>query len=103
MKFQNKMSDDEVKILFKDVHLTFEHYYKYTFEFIGYVTLSNRYKIIAHYGGNHDDIYKFDVDIHEPLRFGKFGLDSFSYVEIYVHDEKNSPTFWTKIYEYNGW
>ena len=100
MKFQNLMSDDEVKILFKDVHLTFESYYKYMFTFIGFETLTDRYKIIAQYGGNHDDIYKFDVNIHEPM---KFNLHSFSYVEIYKYDDKNPPTFYTKIYEYIGW
>jgi hypothetical protein len=103
MKFQNQMSDDDVKFLFKDVHLTFDHYYKYMFTFIGRVTLSERYKIVAQYGGNHDDIYKFDVDIHEPLSFGKFGLASFSFVEIYKYDDVNPPTFYTKVYEYIGW
>lgn len=103
MTFQNQMTDDEVKFHFKEVHLTFEYYYKYMFTFIGHVTLSNRYKIIAQYGGNHDDIYKFEVDIHEPLSFGKTGLESFSYVEIYKYDDMNPPTFYTKIYEFNGW
>jgi hypothetical protein len=103
MTFQNQMTDDVVKFLFKDVHLTFEHYYKYMFTFIGHETLSERYKIIAQYGGNHDDIYKFEVDIHEPLCFGKFGLDSFSFVEIYKYDAMNPPTFYTKIYEHLGW
>ena len=103
MPFQNLMSDDDVITLFKDVHLTFDHYYKYMFAFIGHVTLSEKYKIVAQYGGNHDDIYKFEVDIHDPLSFGKLGLESFSFVEIYKYDDVNPPTFYTKVYEYIGW
>jgi len=103
MKFQNQITDDEVKNLFKDVHLTFEHYYKYMFTFIGYTTYYDKYKIVAKYGGTQDDIYKFEVDIHEPLSFSIFGLESFDFVEIYKYDDVNPPTFYTKVYEYIGW
>jgi hypothetical protein len=105
LRFENKLTDEFVKEHFKDVHMTFTHYYKYMFTFTGYkerfLVSGKDYKIIAQYGGNHDDIYRFSVDINKPEKFRS--LESYSYIEIFEYDDVNPPTFWTKVYEYIGW
>jgi hypothetical protein len=107
MTFENELTDEFIKENFKDVQMTFEHYYKYTFTFIGYlsrkVVNGTEYKIVARYGGDHDDVYRFEVDTHKPERFGEMGLDSYSFVEIFKYDDTYPPTYYRKVYEFNGW
>ena len=104
---ENEFTDEFVKDAFKDVKLTFEHYYKYTFTFIGYLPRvvggGVDYKIIAQYGGDSDDIYRFEVDAHKPERFGDMGLRSYSSVQIYRYDDVYPPTFYRLVYTFDGW
>ena len=52
------MTKEEVFEKFKDLPLTFDHYYKYTFTFVG---RNEEYTVIADVGGNSEDIYRQEV------------------------------------------
>src|SRR5271157_405540 len=94
--FENELTSEYVREHFKDILLTFEHYYKYVFTFIGYITIEPHkdYKIIAKYGGDSDDIYRFEVDMHKPEKMME--LDSYNFVEIFKYDDTFPPTYWKK-------
>lgn len=80
-------SRGQVEEFFRDkfVALTFDHYYKYVFTFIGvyqHWTPETRqrefYRCTCKDGGNHDDIYRYEVDIQEPkplLPLSQWGND----------------------------
>lgn len=78
---------EQVEQFFKDkfIALTFDHYYKYTFTFTGiYQRWDDKtkqrefYQFICQDGGNHDDIYRFEVNRDEPkplFPLGQWGYD----------------------------
>lgn len=48
-----------------DVEVVFTSYYKYTFTYVA--TLPDGKRLTVGYGGNHDDIYRFDVSANKPV------------------------------------
>jgi hypothetical protein len=57
------MKLEEVNEKFKDAKVKFTSYYKYTFHFEGQT--EDGYTLSCSYGGDSDDIYRFDVDTNE--------------------------------------
>ena len=66
------MTEKEAIEKFKNVALTFDFYYKYSFTFSGEL---DGYKISASFGGNGDDIYRTEVSNNETKVLG----DEFDY------------------------
>lgn len=62
------MTVEQVNEKFKDVKVTFDSYYKFTFTFIG--QSEDGYKIACLFGGDSDDIYRYDVNT-DPVSFGE--------------------------------
>jgi len=54
------MTKSEFYEKYGDVEVTFVGYYKYTFDYVS--TLSDGNTLYCQYGGDADDIYRFDVD-----------------------------------------
>lgn len=72
------MNREELMEKFKDknISLVFQHYYKYVFNFVGLYEEFDRelnktvyYKFECGYGGNSDDIYRYEVDTRKPVPF----------------------------------
>lgn len=61
------LTNDEAIELYGDVELKFSSYYKYVFMFVGFAEDGAR--ICVTYGGDADDIYRYDVDADETLKF----------------------------------
>ena len=57
------MTIEQVNDKFKDAKVKFSSYYKYTFNFAG--ETEDGFKLICGFGGNSEDIYRFDVDTNE--------------------------------------
>ena len=89
------MTEEQVMDKFKNCLLKFDHYYKYTFSFVGYT--NDGYKITCRYGGSSEDIYRYDVSATAELRFTE--LDEWNSVE--VHNGKNERVF--SHYNECGW
>ena len=49
----------EVREMYGNLPLRFSSYYKFSFTFVG--VAEDCVEVVASYGGNSDDIYKFDV------------------------------------------
>ena len=58
------MTREEMLSIYGDTPLLFSGYYKYTFYFSGVAHDGNNISIQV--GGNHDDIYRLDVDRDAP-------------------------------------
>ncbi len=83
------MYDEKILEKYLGVELTFSHYYKYKFTFIGYV--KGGIKIVANYGGDYDDIYRFDLKNNQKeMLDGKDGWTSIS-----IYDGKNLIYNWS--------
>lgn len=80
---QTKMTKEEVQEKFKDVKIKFTHYYKYSFTFEG--MSEDGYKIVCSYGGNTDDIYRFNVT-DQPVNVGI--ISDWVNVLVYYNDEE---------------
>ena len=83
------MTKDEFMKKYGHIEVKFSHYYKYVFTFGG--TLPDGSKINVEYGGNSDDIYRFEASTDGTETVG--GLDPFSGV-IY-NDGKEIEGFFT--------
>jgi len=68
------MTKEEFMEKYGDVEVTFSYYYKYVFHYTG--TLEDGSSIEVEYGGNPDDIYRFEACVGdvETVR----GLEPFS-------------------------
>lgn len=64
---EQKMTKDEVINKFSEVELSFDYYYKYSFTFVG---SKDGFKISASFGGNHEEIYKSEVDANDKATLG---------------------------------
>ena len=83
----DKWTREQVEQFFSDkfVALTFDHYYKYVFMFIGVYQHWNEdlkkiefYRCFCQDGGNHDDIYRLEIDMETPkplLPLSQWGYD----------------------------
>ena len=60
-----KMTTAEVEIKFKDVSLSFESYYKYTFNYTGQT--EDGFIITASVGGDKGDIYRLQLGLTEAI------------------------------------
>ena len=60
------MTRDEFIEKYGDVVVTFSHYYKYTFTFK--TVLPNGMILSVGYGGDHHDIYRYDLVNNEQIR-----------------------------------
>lgn len=85
------MKKEQAKELYESVSkrlkLSFLSYYKYGFNFTGEV---DDVKVYVSYGGNSDDIYRFDVDANEfqaPDTFEKL-MNDYYYVAITKNGDK---------------
>lgn len=79
------MTGAEFENKYQDVLLTFSGYYKYQFNFSG--VAPDGVSIIATYGGNSDDIYKFEVGANEERVLGSI-YDSWHMVQAYKNKEQ---------------
>jgi hypothetical protein len=59
------LTGDQVNEMFKEAKVVFRSYWKYVFTFEGEQL---GYEIIVRYGGNSEDIYRYDVD-DNPVTF----------------------------------
>ena len=66
---------------YSDVGLKFASYYKYTFKFRG--TAPDGMVIIAEYGGNKDDIYRYNVCANDEQPMGD--LEDCSWSRVYFY------------------
>ena len=80
------MTVEQVNEKFKDVKVTFDSYYKFTFTFKG--QSEDGYTLACLYGGNSDDIYRYDVNT-DPVSFGE--CDQWSHVV--VKDKDSNKVF----------
>lgn len=80
------MTVEQVNEKFKDVKVTFDSYYKFTFEFVG--KSEDGFQLECTYGGDSDDIYRYDVNT-DPVSFGD--CDQWSYVV--VKDKDGNKVF----------
>jgi hypothetical protein len=60
------MTRSEFYAKYGDVVVTPDHYYKFTFSYRG--TLENGDVIEVDYGGNSDQIYRFDVSVRDTIK-----------------------------------
>jgi hypothetical protein len=80
------MTVEQVNEKFKDVKVTFDSYYKFTFTFKG--QSEDGYTLACLYGGSSDDIYRYDVNT-DPVSFGE--CDQWSHVV--VKDKDSNKVF----------
>jgi hypothetical protein len=80
------MTAEQVNEKFKDVKVTFDSYYKFTFTFKG--QSEDGYTLACLYGGSSDDIYRYDVNT-DPVSFGE--CDQWSHVV--VKDKDSNKVF----------
>ena len=80
------MTAEQVNEKFKDVKVTFDSYYKFTFTFKG--QSEDGYTLACLYGGSSDDIYRYDVNT-DPVSFGE--CDQWSHVV--VKDKDGNKVF----------
>jgi hypothetical protein len=80
------MTVEQVNEKFKDVKVTFDSYYKFTFTFKG--QSEDGYTLACLYGGSSDDIYRYDVNT-DPVSFGE--CDQWSHVV--VRDKDDNKVF----------
>lgn len=59
------LTKDEVVAKYGDVPLYFHSYYKYTFHYSG--TGDDGVRIMGHFGGEHDSVYRYSVDRDIPV------------------------------------
>jgi hypothetical protein len=71
------MTAEQVNEKFKDVKVTFDSYYKFTFTFKG--QSEDGFTLACLYGGSSDDIYRYDVNT-DPVSFGE--CDQWSHVVV---------------------
>ena len=74
-----QMTEEEVNKLCADVLMDFNSYYKYSFSYRGNLPAEGLI-ISVSYGGNHDDIYRYSVEVGKPVKFGK--VDDWNFVAI---------------------
>ena len=80
------MTAEQVNEKFKDVKVTFDSYYKFTFTFKG--QSEDGFTLACLYGGSSDDIYRYDVNT-DPVSFGE--CDQWSHVV--VKDKDSNKVF----------
>ena len=80
------MTVEQVNEKFKDVKVTFDSYYKFTFTFIG--QSEDGYKIACLFGGDSDDIYCYDVNT-DPVSFGECE----QWTAVVVKDKEGNKVF----------
>ena len=80
------MTVEQVNEKFKDVKVTFDSYYKFTFTFIG--QSEDGYKIACLFGGDSDDIYRYDVNT-DPVSFGECE----QWTAVVVKDKEGNKVF----------
>jgi len=105
MEFVKIMTEEEIHDILGDIHVTFESYYKYDFWFKGepqryYHTDTEppeyySYRVHTRYGGNKDDIYRYNVSVYDspPL----FPFSNWTYVKVERRKEFGDP--WEVLYE----
>lgn len=82
-----KISKEKFVELYGDVKVKFQSYWKYTFLFYG-ETLNGE-KVSVNYGGNSDDIYKFDVTADLEISLKEFyEVNSFDSAYVYKDGEE---------------
>jgi len=64
------MTAVEVAEKYGEVELHFTSYYKYVFSYRG--VAEDGYIIVADYGGDHDDIYRYEVAVNSPEKLGQY-------------------------------
>lgn len=58
-----EITQEEFLEKYADVVVTFDHYYKFCFEFVGYTSNDiDGLQITVSYGGNASDIYRFELN-----------------------------------------
>ncbi len=62
------MTKDEFLNKYAGVLVTFSHYYKYTFTFKA--VLPDGTRLSVGYGGNHDEIYRYELVNNEQIKIG---------------------------------
>ena len=96
-----KWTKERVEKELADTYLTFKSYYKYSFTFEGepdrYFLLEDnqhyRLRVTATYGGSHDDIYRFNVSIHSPVKLLPLNRWNWVLVDVGRYDK------WETVYE----
>ena len=68
-----ELTEDEVNSKYGEVKLTFSSYYKYSFTFIG--VAEDGARIVAGWGSDSDDIYKYNLSNNEQKKLGKVSTD----------------------------
>lgn len=87
------MSEEKMLELYKDVPLRFSNYYKYMFTFSGIAQDGN--KVIATYGGDHDSIYRHELNVDDTKYIGKYYKEIWMSVRILNGDKE--------IFSWNDW
>lgn len=87
----NELTQEEVIEKFGDVKMKFDHYYKYTFYFIGE---KDGYVFEGSFGGDSGEIYRSEVSANDFICVGDFE-DSCNHFT--VSDKKR-----TTLFEYTG-
>ena len=59
------MTSKEFFEKYGEVKVKFDHYYKYTFHYVA--DLPDGSKLTCAYGGDSDDIYRFDVEANKEI------------------------------------
>jgi hypothetical protein len=82
-----EMNKEEVQSMFGDVELTFSHYHKYCFTYVGHYEHGHKYKIVASFGGSADDIYRFEVCNNDKQVLSHCLENEWNDVSVYQDDE----------------
>jgi hypothetical protein len=65
------MTKEEFIEKYGEVTVFFSSYYKYTFSFAAY--LDDEHRIVVEYGGDANDIYRFEVETAQPRSIKNLG------------------------------
>jgi len=98
------LTEEELKEILGDIHVSFHRYYKYSFYYRGepekyYHDEENNiyyiYRIQTEYGRNHDDIYRYEVNVFHPEPL--FPLSMWTAVKIERRNTREET--WETVYE----
>lgn len=84
---EESMTKEQVMETYGDVPLTFVYYYKYTFAFAGEAPDGDMVTMM--YGGDRDDIYKYEVKVSKPVTLREYADDYYG-----ASVSKNGAEIW---------
>ena len=82
------MTREEFYAKYDDVEVTFDSYYKFIFTFVG--DLPDGARLSCSYGGNHDEIYRFELSNGMRTTVGKL----YPYEGTVTKDGATVDEFW---------